>query len=72
MISLTIACVACFFYAYFSRKVLISLGLTVIFFILIILTMFTLSKSFNDWSISVDLCQETIEVQNKANREMAQ
>jgi len=55
--------VAAFFNIYKKRIVLWSLGLTIFLFLLIIFSFFTMGKTFNDWTVSIDLCQETVDHQ---------
>lgn len=61
-----------FYQIYVKRIVLIALGLTVILFITIMFSFFTLSKTFNEWSVSVDLCQETVEYQKNFGAQITQ
>jgi hypothetical protein len=51
-----------FIYAYRKRKVLISLVLTLLLFFLIIFSFNTLSTSFNVWTISLEICDQTTKV----------
>lgn len=46
---------------YKKRKVLYSLGISVLLFLLMIFLLNTMASGFNDWSVAVELCQETIE-----------
>lgn len=64
----SIAIIIAFFKIYKKRTVLWSLGLSVFLVLLIVFTFFTLSKTFNDWSISVDLCQETVDSFSSQNK----
>lgn len=52
-----------FYKLYVKRRVLFSLGLTVMLFFMIMVLFFTLSKTFNSWTVAVDLCKETIDYQ---------
>lgn len=52
------------FYNVYNKRILLSsLGLTVFIFIFISLSFVTLSKKFNQWTVFVDLCQETLDYQ---------
>lgn len=47
-----------------------SLGLTALTFLTCIMSFNTLASSFNDWTVSVELCKETMDVASTKTRDL--
>lgn len=55
-----ISCIMLFSYAYKTRKVLVSLGLTFILVLCLNYNLNAISDAFNVWSINIDLCKQSL------------